>query len=91
MQKPNAIAKSRMIDGAKRYAAADRSDPFAFRRALAHIECGVATVIRGEHSREYDLDRAQTGFYAADAYTYEREIKGLGKVPTVGYRNVVRI
>lgn len=81
---------ARMTQAAKTYAAADRSDPFAFRRAMSHIGCGVASVLRGEHSKEYSLDRAQTAFYSAEPYTYDRTIHGLGKVPTVGYRNVVR-
>jgi len=31
----------RMIDAARRYAAADKSDPFAFARAMAHIRAGL--------------------------------------------------
>ena len=31
----------RMISGAERYAAGDKSDPFTFARALAHIKQGL--------------------------------------------------
>lgn len=81
---------ARMMDGARMYAKADRTDPFAYARAVTHIKCGVATVIRGEHNKEMDLDRAATAFYNADSYVYDREIAGIGNVPTVGYRNMVR-
>ncbi len=85
-----AVKKARMVEGAKRYAAADRTDPFAYARAMTHIKCGVATVIRQEHNKDYDLDRAATAFYNAESYVYEREIPGVGKVPTVGDRSMVR-
>lgn len=32
----------RMVEGARRYAAANRSDPFALARALSHVANGVA-------------------------------------------------
>lgn len=32
---------------AENYARADKSDPFAYARAIAHIKSGVATIIRG--------------------------------------------
>lgn len=36
------LPKSQKIEAARRYAAADRSDPFAFGRAMAHIKNGIA-------------------------------------------------
>lgn len=82
--------KDRLYAAARRAAAADPSDPFVLARALSHIGCGVATVIRGEHSRDYDLDRAQTAFYTAEPHTYERTVPGVGKFPAVTYRNISR-
>lgn len=35
-----------MIKGAQFYARADRSDPFAFNRAMTHLNNGVANVFR---------------------------------------------
>jgi hypothetical protein len=55
-----------MIEAAKRYAAADRTDPFAFRRSVSHIDCGVATIIRGERSKDFNLVPALQGFYDAE-------------------------
>lgn len=34
-------ARQRFVDGAARYAEADRSDPFAFNRAMAHARIGM--------------------------------------------------
>lgn len=88
---PNEMKMDRMIEAAARYAAADRTDPFAMARAMTHIKCGVATVIRGERSQDYDLDRAVTSFYNADTYVFDRVVPGVADpVPTVGYRNIVR-
>lgn len=33
--------QQRLIDGARNYAKADKSDPFALNRALAHIRVGI--------------------------------------------------
>ena len=49
------VMRQRMIEGAKRYAAADRSDPFAFNRAMTHINNGVAGL----------LPNGEDGFYNA--------------------------
>lgn len=62
------MARHRMIEAAKRYAAADRTDPFAFSRAVAHIDCGLATVIRGERNKDFDLVPAVTSFYDASEH-----------------------
>lgn len=47
-----------MLEGAVRYAEADRSDPFAFHRAVSHIKNGVATMY-DQQGREcyYDAER----------------------------------
>lgn len=40
---PQQLFRQRAIEGAKRYAKADRSDPFAFTRALAHLRIGIVS------------------------------------------------
>lgn len=44
------------VDAAKRYAAAERSDPFAFRRAISHARNGVGMVTdkQGRQRLAYD-------------------------------------
>lgn len=54
----------RMIGGALRYAAADRTDPFAFRRAMAHIDNGVASMGRPEN-KEYAIAAGSRAMYDA--------------------------
>ena len=69
-----------MLSGAKNYAAADRSDPFAFDRAMAHIEQGIVGV----------LQDGTDAMYSADAFSEER-IAADGKPFTITvYRNVQR-
>lgn len=49
-----------MIEGAVRYAAADRSDPFAYNRAMSHSHNGVASRRANEKDDRhghYDADR----------------------------------
>lgn len=38
-----ANSRQRLIDAAKRYAQADRSDPFAYNRAMSSIVNGIST------------------------------------------------
>jgi hypothetical protein len=87
------MARHRMIEAAKRYAASDRTDPFAFRRAVAHIDNGLCTVIRGERNKDFDLVPAVTSFYDAQesreivkVNAGEREVEA----ERVVYRSVVR-
>ena len=66
----------RVLNGAKRYAAFDKSDPFALARALCHIRQGLCGYT--EDGRE--------GWYNAE----EHSTFGVGGVVTVTYTNVVR-
>ena len=66
----------RVLKGAKRYAAFDKSDPFALARALCHIRQGLCGYT--EDGRE--------GWYNAE----EHSTFGVGGVVTVTYTNVVR-
>jgi hypothetical protein len=87
------MARQRMIEGARRYAAADRTDPFAFRRAVSHIDCGLATIARGERSNTFDLVAAQPAYYDADAQREVVKMNGGGgeiDVERITYKSVVR-
>lgn len=87
-----ARTRARMIDGAKKYALADRTDPFAFRRMVTHIDNGVASVHRGLN-KDYDL-AAGPAFYNAETYREPRKIVGSDGQEQVFdimvFRNVVR-
>jgi hypothetical protein len=89
---PGTIARSRMISEARVYAAFDRTDPFALRRAVTHIDNGVAQVHRGMNN-EWSID-AGPAFYSAEMHREARKIVGFdGKVQTYDvhvYRNVRR-
>lgn len=87
-----ARARARMIEGAKKYALADRTDPFAMDRMVAHIDNGVASVHRPANE-EYDL-ASGPAFYSADTYREAHKIVGSdGSEQTYDlmvFRNVVR-
>lgn len=46
--------RQRQIEGAKRYASAMKSDPFAFNRAMSHINNGVCSLTDKGHDAHYD-------------------------------------
>lgn len=46
--------RRRMIDGAYRYAAANKSDPFALNRALTHLNVGVSGIRINENNERVD-------------------------------------
>lgn len=50
--------RARYIDAARRYAAADRSDPFAFNRAMTHINNGIASPLGNGSDATYDAVEA---------------------------------
>lgn len=71
----------RRIEAAYRYAAADRSDPFALNRALTHVENGVAGF--------FDANGKET-FYNADPYQETRHLPDGREYHVTVYKNVVR-
>ena len=88
VKEPNALQKAqeRMRQGAERYIAADRTDPFTRDRVYSHMANGVASVKRAE--KPY-LD----GYYDAERYHESRfYMNGTNKVEyTVpAYRSMVR-
>ena len=75
-----------MIEAAKRYAEADRTDPFAYSRAMSHLANGVA---------DYALKSGQGAYYDAKEETEMRQIQSVvtGKLesyPVTVYHNIVR-
>lgn len=81
-----------MIAAARRYAASDRSDPFALSRALSHIESGVSSYRRPE-SREWDIADRSAGFYDASPHRELKTVKtptGETKIEAVSFRGMAR-
>lgn len=75
-------AHARLVEMALRYSQADRTDPFAFNRAMTHIQNGIATL-----ARQTDGEPA---YYEADAYQ-EDAIDFLGRPHKVTrYKNMKR-
>lgn len=84
--------RATMIQGAKNYAGADRTDPFAFSRAMSHINNGVASFRRPEN-RELSVEQGDA-FYQATPYREGRTMIGSNGQPqeysVVRYMNVQR-
>jgi hypothetical protein len=87
-----AKSRARMIDGARKYALADRTNPFAFRQMMTHIDNGVASVHRGLN-KDYEL-AAGPAFYSAETLREARKIIGSDGQEQIydimTFRNVVR-
>jgi hypothetical protein len=87
------MLNSRLISGAKRYALADRTDPFAYARAVTHIKNGVASTSRPE-SPDYDLAPGTSAYYNADiGLEYRSATRANGSKfewTVMSFRNVVR-
>lgn len=82
----------RMYEGAARYAAADRSDPFTRDRCIAHIKAGVASYTRTGNS-EYGITAGTYAYYDAEPYQEERRYVHDGREVTysvTAYKNLVR-
>ena len=65
--------QSKRIEAAQRYAEADKSDPFAYGRAMAHMKNGVAGF----------LGDGRDAFYDADEYEETRTIEKIINGETV--------
>lgn len=68
------------MDAAKRYACADRTDPWTFARIEAHMRNGICGFT------EKGLD----AFYSADEYVEDRVTVTGQSFPVTVYRNIVR-
>lgn len=63
-RKPN--NRNRLINGARNYALADRSDPFAFARCMTHVNNGIASIGSGRDGEDH--------CYSAEAYQEKRSL-----------------
>lgn len=57
--------RNRLMDGARNYALADRSDPFAYARIMTHVGNGIASI-----GAKDDDDR----IYSAEPYRETRHL-----------------
>lgn len=74
----------RMLEGARNYAAADNSDPFALARAMTHLRNGIASF----------GPRGEDAFYSAEPYPETRQIAlpqgGVLEWQATAYKNRIR-
>lgn len=88
--------RMRQEEAARRYASADKSDPFAFSRAMSHARFGLCGTRRHPETKE-----TVSCMYDADTYPARREVDprwaplqklnpGLTKVDGTQFKNVVR-
>lgn len=78
-QLENQTTRRRMFEGARNYALAEKSDPFAFARAMSHTLNGIANIHNGEDA-----------FYQADPYQETRVLPDGREYNVTAYRNVKR-
>lgn len=76
---PTNLALMRMA--AERYAAAERSDPFAYSRAMRHIQNGIAVYAKEDGSK---------GYYDAEEGTETRTLPDGREYQATVYRNIQR-
>ena len=72
--------RARRISGAVRYAAANKSDPFAYARAMTHVNNGIAGPNVRHERLEYDAEAMTEMRKLPDGIEYQAEI----------FRNVTR-
>jgi hypothetical protein len=77
----------RYVEAAKRYAAADRSDPFAFSRAMTHINNGVASALGDGRDAAYDATETTETRRLPDGLKF---MDGSNEWNVPAYRNMVR-
>ena len=59
--------RARQVNGVRRYAAADRSDPFSFARGMAHLNAGLCASKTDGSPGGYDAEEYQEPrFYEMD-------------------------
>lgn len=83
-------ARKRVMElAAERYAAADRTDPFAFRRTMAHLKCGVASYAReGENGEQVGCYYDAQGY--AEPRSYMKSDGDTVEYSVPAWRNMVR-
>lgn len=93
MPSPEELQRQRLIDGARRYAAFDRSDPFTMARVMSHIKNGICAN-RVQLFRE-DRHAGDPGGYDAKATPVKRTTAGRfsdgsNEYLTTGYGSISR-
>ena len=73
--------RTNLCDAAKRYALADKSDPFALARAQCHLRNGVAS---------YALNDGSPGYYDAEEAIETRVLPNGTEYKATVYRNISR-
>lgn len=76
----DANLRRRMFQGAANYAAADRSDPFAFNRGMTHTLNGIASVAQDGRDAFYQATPAQEERFLPDGQSFHVTV----------YRNIER-
>lgn len=74
------LRMDRLRAGALRYAAAEKSDPFALRRALTHIAKGLCHPTKDGKDGGYDADEYSEGAVTITGAPFTRTV----------YRNIAR-
>lgn len=83
--KTNVTGFERVMAGAERYAAADRSDPFTAGRVMAHLKSGVAVGYDKENKQFYGYDAE----HAQERRSYE-DAAGTHEFTVPAYINIKR-
>ena len=76
-----ALQTKAMLQGAMNYAMADKSDPFAFSRAMTHTMNGVAN---------YSDSHGQSQYYEAERYMETRKLPDGREYKVPAYKNIKR-
>ena len=76
--------KQRILEGAKNYAAFDRSDPFALARCMLHIRNGIAGVI------DVGPATGEDAIYSADPFRETRHLPSGEAYFITVFRNIKR-
>lgn len=92
----NALVRGRVEEALRRYAAADRTDPFTYARGIAHINAGVVSVSRPASTRDsgYDIPAGTRSLYEAEGFregrSFKRNTGEVVKYDVQAYRAMVR-
>ena len=91
MNKHQQAQHDEMIRAARRFAAANPSDPFALARALKDVRLGVSTYRRGTEDKDFGLARDMPGYSDAQPSTETRQTAAGEDYTVQTFRNVARI
>lgn len=79
--RPSLLDTALMHRAAKLYALADASDPFSYRRAMTHLQNGIA---------EYSNANGEAAFYSAEEVNETRILPDKTEYQATVYRNRFR-